>query len=524
MSNGEVSAREGAGLVPVVRDLVEFLAARQFVSPEEATRAWRACATLPTTAEEAIRGILDAGAITLTQGDMVRRTFVEEQRSRLVRVLDAAVPRGLLAPGEVGPIAHEFDAHALADTPESFLVTRGVLTAAQVDLLGGRPTRMPRIATPSAAGAQVDSPPRQAPPAGAQGKWGSHVPVLRAVRPFRRRAAVWLESTRKGGLRGEDLEARRRAVEAELAGEPSLVADLVGAIISLLALAAMAWSTGSEGPKVSMAALVVLSATWLLPGHLWIFAIARAIAAIVATALFLVSHPSSLSALFDPIGLDFGRPPTAALPLPIGQPLVALGICLVAVGVRSLTRYARDLSVPAIAVTLVSLVGTTVVCALGYAREVDARMSLHERFATEIVNTRNSPDEDLSIVRASIEAGRPQMDADERLRRLELAFPGSRAIGVLRASFDEVEAAETRRLDDERRRQQAQDAARERAQQAQADREDAIYTRCFLACLAPLNDCIHGTSYSEQFCRANFKDSVACDDQCGGNPMLRRPR
>lgn len=516
------TGRDGSELAPLVRELLAFLGTKQLVSSTEAIRIWRAAPESPSTAETAIQAMVDAGAITAVQGDMVRRTFVREQRARVVSILEAAGPRGLVAPDDVARIPEEFEPHALVDTPDAFLITRGVLTGAQIESLRGDGAPSPTGAATVTSGFVVEVASGPQPKPDEAGDWMTHVPVLRALRPFRRRAALWAEASRKGTGKDPEFDARRRAIEDELAGAPSLLADLVGAFITAIGLVTVLANLGDHDAPLAMGAMVVVSVTWLLPGHHWIFAVARAAAAIASTALVVVAtQPSADDDLLDLSSVVPGGPPSGAFPLPLGQPVLAVGLCLVALGVRSLARRAPALSVPTISLALISLVGVTAVGAIDYGRAVDARMERHRAFASAIVNTRNAPEEDLSIVRAAVASGSSHSAASDSLRRLELAFPGSSTVGVLRASFNEVAAADTRRQEDERLRQQEQDAARHRAERAQADREEAIYTRCLLVCLSPLNDCLHNSSFSEEFCRANFKNNVECDEQCGGIPMLR---
>lgn len=140
MASDGGAGRDDAAFPTVVRDLLAFLGTGQLVPPGDALRILRAGASAPSSAAEAIDAIVVAGAITASQGDMLRRNFVVAQRGRLEQMLAGAQTRGLVSAEDAGRIPVEFEAEALAHDPSGYLTAKGILTLVQAESLRtGRP-------------------------------------------------------------------------------------------------------------------------------------------------------------------------------------------------------------------------------------------------------------------------------------------------------------------------------------------------------------------------------------------------
>lgn len=192
MSNTSTPQGEQVASPTILRDLLAFIGTGQLTTPDAVRRAWAAKAESPRTAAEGIDAVVAAGAITASQGDMLRRSFMSAQRGRLERMLVTAEERGLVAAEDVARISSEFEAEALAHDPSGYLTAKGLLTLVQAESLRtGRAYADGASASAASGGTPATAPHQQAesPPRSVDGwldrmgrRWGvGHCVAVMAI-------------------------------------------------------------------------------------------------------------------------------------------------------------------------------------------------------------------------------------------------------------------------------------------------------------------------------------------------------
>jgi hypothetical protein len=325
----------------------------------------------------------------------------------------------------------------------------------------------------------------------------AQLPVVRAWRPFVRRISMFKEAL---GSSDAAVLARRDALREELAGAPSLACDIVGVLITVVALVMMGTALKESVLPAFSAALAMASTAWLIPGHRWIFAPLRALAAGAILAVCDELRPGMVD---DQFGAMFSSqlvpPPMDAFDYPIAMPLAILGVVLVALGLRALATRAPEPPVWCVAAAIISVVAVAATAMADYERAMDMRSDAHQAFVLKVVELRANPEPALSTVRAAIARRNISEEARQRMHDLKIAFPHDATVERLQRALYDAESAE----------QRASAATYERQQH----RANATFDACVARCVMPIAEC-NRSGYRAEVCARTYKTIDECQTMC----------